>query len=394
MGLRSLVIALLILALAELQWVRTSQDLTVLYLVDQSLSISNEQSAQEFGYVNQAIARQRSRNPQDRAGVIVFGREPAIELPPLDEKQQVDRVESLVDRESTNLAAAMKLAQASFPHDTAKRVVIISDGNENVGSAIEQARVLVDSGIGIDVLPVRTSARGDVAVEKVAIPADVRRGQPFDLRVVLNNTSPEGTNIKGRMQVIRKEGEREQMLAEQALTLEPGKRVFSIREQIDAPDFYTYEARFIADDAQDDAVPQNNQASAFTHVQGSGQVLLIENNETKGEFDLLVERLRALNLEVSLRGSSPAEPPFTDLAQLQPFDTVLLADVPKENFSDEQIQMLVRNTQILGSGLVMLGGPNSFGAGGWSNTPLEEAMPVDFQIKSAKVVPGRRTGTA
>ena len=49
--------------------------------------------------------------------------------------------------------------------------------------------------------------------------------------------------------------------------------------------------------------------------------------------------------------------------------------------------MLVRNTEELGCGLIMLGGPNSFGAGGWTNTELEKAMPVDFQIKSAKVVP-------
>ena len=49
--------------------------------------------------------------------------------------------------------------------------------------------------------------------------------------------------------------------------------------------------------------------------------------------------------------------------------------------------MLVRNTEELGCGLIMIGGPNSFGAGGWTNTELEKAMPVDFQIKSAKVVP-------
>ena len=54
--------------------------------------------------------------------------------------------------------------------------------------------------------------------------------------------------------------------------------------------------------------------------------------------------------------------------------------------------MLVRNTQQMGAGLVMLGGPNSFGAGGWTDTELEKAMPVDFQIKSAKVVPARRAG--
>ena len=133
-------------------------------------------------------------------------------------------------------------------------------------------------------------------------------------------------------------------------------------------------------------MPQNNQATTFTHVRGSGQVLLIEDYEHKTEYDLLVERLRAQNLEVIVRSSSP-EDLFTDLGQLQPFDTVLLADVPREHFSDDQIQMLVRNTQNLGSGLVMLGGPNSFGAGGWTNTLLEEAMPVDFQIKNAKVVP-------
>ena len=47
----------------------------------------------------------------------------------------------------------------------------------------------------------------------------------------------------------------------------------------------------------------------------------------------------------------------------------------------------MRNTQNMGAGLVMLGGPNSFGAGGWTNSPVEAAMPVDFQIKNAKVVP-------
>ena len=40
----------------------------------------------------------------------------------------------------------------------------------------------------------------------------------------------------------------------------------------------------------------------------------------------------------------------------------------------------------MGGGLVVLGGPNSFGAGGWTNTELEQALPVDFEIKSAKVV--------
>ena len=81
---------------------------------------------------------------------------------------------------------------------------------------------------------------------------------------------------------------------------------------------------------------------------------------------------------------------------------MVLANVPRAaaattptevtNFSDEQIDMLVRNTEQMGCGLVMIGGPNSFGAGGWANTELEKAMPVDFQIKNAKVAGRRRAG--
>ena len=57
------------------------------------------------------------------------------------------------------------------------------------------------------------------------------------------------------------------------------------------------------------------------------------------------------------------------------------------SFSDAQISMLVRNTREMGCGLVMMGGPDTFGAGGWTNTELEKAMPVDFEIKNVKVAP-------
>src|SRR5438270_636558 len=87
---------------------------------------------------------------------------------------------------------------------------------------------------------------------------------------------------------------------------------------------------------------------------------------------------------------------FTSLAELRGFDCVILGNVPRAsggetdkkeatNFSDEQIAMLVRNTEQFGCGLVMIGGSSSFGAGGWANTDLEKAMPVDFQIKNSKV---------
>ncbi len=131
--------------------------------------------------------------------------------------------------------------------------------------------------------------------------------------------------------------------------------------------------------------------TAFTYVRGKGRVLLIEDWNALGEYTPLIEALRRSDIEVEVMTSNQL---FTSLAELQAFDCVILAGVPRSsgdsaqdiaNFTDEQIDMLVSNTEQFGSGLIMLGGPNAFGAGGWANTNIEKAMPVDFQIKNKKI---------
>ena len=156
--LRGLLVALVVFALAEAQIVRTSDRLTVVYLLDQSLSIPADRRQEMIDYINADI--RAHRRGTDRAGVIVFGRDAAIEIPPFDDNVQLAQtIESVIDPEYTNLAAAMKLAQAVFPEDAAKRIVLVSDGNQNLGNAVEQAQVLAGAGVGIDVLPIRYQAR-------------------------------------------------------------------------------------------------------------------------------------------------------------------------------------------------------------------------------------------
>jgi Mg-chelatase subunit ChlD len=392
LALRTFVVALLATAVAEPQIVRISDRLTVIYLLDQSLSIPAAKRKSMIEYVNAEVRKHRGTN--DRAGAIVFGGDAAIEAPPRgDNLQLAAAIESPIDPEHTNIAAAMKLAHAVLPEDAGKRVVVVTDGNQNQGDAIEQARAMAASGIGIDVVPVRYRSRAGVAVERMVLPGDVRRGQPFDVRVVLSNHCDpkpgDAGAVHGRLVLSQVVDDRPVVVSDEAVTLPPGKKVFTIRQQIDAPNFYTYEARIMPDHPEDDALPQSHRATAFTHVRGKGQVLLIEDAEHLGEHDWLVDRLRLQGLEVTVRTTASL---FSGLADLQPYDTVVLANVPRAtdeqfSFTDEQIDMLARNTQQLGAGLVMLGGPNSFGAGGWIGTELEKAMPVDFQVHNPEVVP-------
>lgn len=410
LALRTAVFTLLVCALAEMQFRQKNDRMTVLYLLDQSLSIPEEHRDAMVRYVNGSVREHRRDDKEDRVGVIVFGRDAKVELPPVDFNYEMGRVETDLNEEYTNLEAALERAMSLFPHDAAKRVVVITDGNENVGNALRQARAMAESGVSIDVLPVPITPRAEVSVDKVAVPAEARRGQPFELRVVLDHQptadAANGKPVAGTLRIKRKftdaEGNgRETILTESPIELAPGKRVFSITETIDEPSSYTYEAQFIPSNTAADASSRNNSASGFTYVRGKGQVLLIEDWEHPGEFDTLVQRLRTEGLQVAVQ---PSNRLFTSLAELQRFDTVILANVPRssgfgggggglvdtsrlDGFDDEQVSMLVRNTEELGCGLIMLGGDRSFGAGDWADSELEKAMPVDFRIKAAKVTP-------
>lgn len=394
--LRSIVFAAIVLALADVQYQKRSDKLSVIYLLDQSLSIPIEQRQEMVKYVNASIEANRDTTQEDRYAVIVFGRDAGVEMPLVEVGISFPpRVETILDPEYSDLSMAIQRAKAMFPFDSAKRIVLVTDGNQNIGNAQREAKAATAAGVSIDVVPVMLTPRSEVAVEKIDVPANARRGQPFEMRVVLGNDAPEGSerSVPGKLQIIRKTAERDETIVTQDIVVPPGKRVFTINEEIDQPDFYTYEARFTPDDIASDGMAQNNEASAFSHVRGKGHVLMIENWDKQGEYDYLVDRLRNEDIAVTVL---PSDRLFNSLAELQRYDCIVLANVSRStgtdaenvsSFSDDQISMLVRNTREMGCGLIMLGGPDTYGAGGWTNTELEKAMPVDFEIKNTKVTP-------
>ena len=386
--LRLAVATLVILALAEPNWLTLMHRLTVLFVVDASDSVRREELDSALKYVN-AAAEQRDASRGDRAGVVVFGRNPAVEVPPVNHPWKLAHVESQYDAQFTNLESALQLAEATLPQDTGRRVVVVSDGNENVGQALPQATRMQAAGIGFDCVPISYERQGEIVVEKTVAPTDVRRNTPFTLGVVLNNLSDHAAT--GKVVITRELGGTKQVVTEEPITLEPGKRVLTLRQELTETGMTTYESRFVPDHPADDAHAQNNLATAFCRVGGNGRILLIEDATQLGRFDAFVRLLRENEMEVTVRDSRR---PFDSLTDLQEFDCVVLADVARvggdgptdlTQFSDRQIHELVQNTEHFGCGLVVLGGPNSYGAGGWANTELEKALPVDFQIQSAKV---------
>lgn len=387
-GLRGLIVTLLVMALADPKLVRRSDTLTTLFLVDASESLPREWQSPVFDYVNRAIRDQK--RPGDLAGVIAFGKEARVETPPVPDTPPLNRIENTIDAEHTDLGDAIKLALASFPEDSARRIVLISDGNENRGNALEQALAAAGLRVQIDVLPVRYRYDEEVLVEKIAVPPDVKQGDTVNLNVVLRAGAP----AKGKLQIYQKTNNYRTPIATEPLPvqLERGINVRTLKQTITEPNFYTFTAEFIPDRETADRRLVNNTAEGFVFARGKAHVLLIEG--TKGEHEELVQALKSKQLQVTTltapgigqSGVETGDQLPTDLAELQQYDAVILGNVPKDAFTESQIQMLETNCHDLGAGLVMLGGPNSFGAGRWNKTPVEKALPVDMEIKDLKVL--------
>jgi uncharacterized membrane protein len=385
---RTAVITLIVLALAELQSVRRTDRLTTMFLIDASNSVPREAQKAALDYVTEASKKRRR---EDLAGVVVFGKEPRVEVPPAPSELNLLGIESSIDNENTDVGAAVKLALATFPEDTARRIVVISDGNENRGNLLEQAGAARSLSVQVDVVPVDYFYDREVLVEKVSIPPDVKKGETVNINVVIRASEP----TRGTLQIFQKaDNYRAPAVGNeqpQPIELQRGVNVFTLKQLITEPNFYTFSAEFVPARDSGDRRAINNVAEGFTHARGKAQVLLIEG--TRGEHAELVKALREKEIEVKVlvapridgSGGVGGDPLPTDLAQLQPYDAVILGNVPKEAFTESQHQLLAADCHDMGAGLVMLGGSDSFGAGGWMNTPVEKALPVDMQIKALKV---------
>ncbi len=418
-GLRCLLIALLTLALAELRFRRPDDTVTVLFLIDRSLSVPPEMDASGqvdlrweriLRFIKESVEKRGDGHKRDKYGVIVFGRQPRLELPPSDAKRFrfPDGVEVL-DSSYTDIAAAMKLALASFPEGSGKRIVLLSDGNENVGNAVEQARVAEKNGVQIDVVPLAAGSKNEseVMVQSVEAPPLTEQGARFPIKVLLRSYNP--NPVIGTLTLTQKSGDQEKNIEpgpehpKGRVTLRPGLNSITFPPPLERPTgSFTYKARFeplgVLVDGRMAPPPRGHLQNkvATTHVLALGQrkVLLIEGKTPKDgepyEHEFLYEHLLGLGktkFKVSrVTAAKLAALDGEDFGRyLIDYDCIMLANVPAEAFSEEQQERLRSNTHEQGCGLIMIGGPDSFGAGGWQGTPIEKALPVDCDIKALKV---------
>jgi uncharacterized membrane protein len=368
-GLRFVIVTLLVLALAGLQWRKAIEGVNVIFLLDRSDSVPSAQQEAAVKYA-QGVAMQKKKG--DRSGLLVFGANAAIESSPQEiiepEKQKILAV---VSPERTDLAAAVRLGTAAFPENGQKRLVILSDGNENAGDAMTAVLSAKPLDITIDVIPLGVARGNDVSVQRVGTPGRVKKGQTFDAKIFIQTDKKQSAKLR----LYRNE----QPLGEQTIEIEPGKNLYTFPQTLNEPGFYNYSVQV---EVPGDNIPQNNKSAGFTSVRGDPRILVVSNDPEQDQQ--LAAALRQGKLDVQLVGVSKF--PET-LAELQSYDTIFISNIAAGDLGDRLMKLLESAVRDFGVGLVCVGGDQTYMAGAYKGTPLEATLPVNMELDSKKVLP-------
>jgi uncharacterized membrane protein len=366
--IRSVLVAMLALALSEPGTKKRSDYVTAYFLLDRSGSIPEGQKQWSLDVARQAVASKQRR--EDRAGVIVFGEKPIVEESPVAELK-LRELFSVVDPDNTDIAAAVRLALSTFPDDSQKRIVLITDGNETRGELLEMATRAAGAGVPVDVVPLKYRYDNEVLLESLTLPRKVTKDEPFQVRVVVASFGVS----KGTLRIYA-DGN---LLGSREVPLARGENVFVLSHLLKDSGFHLLEAEIVG---EQDGIAQNNRAQAYTIIEDESMVLLAGGTEE--DVRHLSQALKEENIahRVRIAGSLPQ-----DLGEWQSYDVILFANLGAEHVSKNQMEMIESLVHDLGAGFIMVGGEHSFGAGGYLGTPLAKALPVDLDVNQNQVLP-------
>lgn len=384
LGLRALILVALSGALS--QWVVTTFEsrVSTIFLIDTSASIPDSVLNDATKFINEAIAKKGERN---EVRVIAFAKRPYeiklnsdTPLVSIPRPTKIATSNTLTDKNAkdnkngygTNPASALQMAYGLFPQDHLKRIVIISDGNETHGDFLAESYKADAFGIRIFNKEIEFKAPKEVLIREMNFPEIINVKEPFPivLRVFSNH------KIKANFQLWQNDF-KDAFISKE---LEPGMNEIELKSEVFEPGFKKFKLNMKVEGA--DHFKDNNTFVYSTNVEGKPRVLYIEGYSRARHY--LERALKTERFDLETRGKFGIP---NSLAELENFDCVIISDLAAMYFSQGQMQVMDRYVRELGGGLIMVGGENSFGPGGYYGSYIERTLPVYFKPKKRRKTP-------
>jgi Ca-activated chloride channel family protein len=372
--LRSLVIAALALAAARPSWITETSKVSTIVLVDVSDSISDKQLEAAKQYVDELAKAQGDGNLQ----LITFAEKPTVARAG-DGKLSAAIKRHPTGGAGTDTQSAMQLAYGLYPDGYVNRMVIVSDGNQTEGDIAVEAYRAKELGVKVSWRTFEADNPAEVRVVGLTLPDDIKVGQPFEVTAEVWATEAQSATL-----ALQQDEFPNGLEPSKVVDLREGKNLVKFKSDAKRAGATTYKLRLSK--IEKDTEQKNNMAVMTAPVRGRPNVLYVEGGVMRepGSASYLQKALEHENIDVSVRG--PTGIP-SNAKDLEKYDLVLVSDVPAHLMGAGQMAALDTYVKGMGGGLIMAGGEDSFGSGGYERTTIENMMPVRFDSEKIKEQP-------
>ena len=366
--LRLLAAGLLLFALCRPVLRAGSREVSVAFVVDVSRSVASRSVGEAVAWARGASRGLGPENAHfvafaDRAvsvagpdglmGVQVFDSGAAEGVPPA----------GALDQGRTNIEAALRHAAARFAPDRLKRLVLFSDGRETEGDTAAALSLLKEAGVRVFPAPSAVRSDGGGLVEAIRLPSPVRAGEMTGVEVEVFSAAGGPAEVR-----VLAAGEE---LAAVELDLPPGSSTVPVPVRLEDPGMTVVEAVIRV---AGDSLGVNDRRAVEVSVGEAASVLYVEGQPESARYLRTALESEGVSVDTAPASALPA-------LDLREWDALVLSDVPPERLSDTAMERITRYVRDSGGGLVFAAGESSYGEDGYSESILEEALPVDFQIE-------------
>jgi len=370
--LRLALVAGLLMALGGPRWNIGGKGLDIIIVADRSRSLPDD-AREEIRELIDSL--QSHRKPGDRLAVVAFAAEPQLEQP-LSETQTRKTFQRNVNPDGSDLQAALYRALSLLDPDRPARIIVLGDGEANGLSPFTAARRAREENVPIDVRIFERQRVGDVAVERVSLPRQIAPHEPFLFTATVYADG--GTTAVARLEresVVNGQRVRKPV-AEKTQRLHSGRNAIQFGDVLSTGGTHRY---FVTVDMENDPQPENNRWEDEIFVETGPRLLLLvkDDNATDGR---LAKTLTHDNSGIPTDVRVARQQPLSKL-QLDRYRAVVLEDVPADHLGYLKMARLSKYVTDLGGGVMLTGGENSFGSGGYFKSPLDPILPVSMELR-------------
>jgi Ca-activated chloride channel family protein len=382
--LRSLLLTAVVLALARPVISSSSSHQSVVYAIDVSDSVAShaiETAAVKIDELNGALRPSHTR-------IVTFGRD-AVTIESTEALRQLAKTRTQTpappgpDGSSTDLEAALYAARGELATEHVPRVVLFSDGHPTSGDTGSAVTHLAAERIPVSVEPLAPRSIGDSWIDSFDMPSRIASGALLNATVTIGSQRSADGEVEVRLKTpaaiaasaksVVPAAATDRVLVRKPVTFDRGLTEVPLEFEVDAPGAHVLEVALIVNA---DPLGANNVLMKDTWADPRSKVLYVEGAPSSARY--LAGALDGAGFDVTVRPASGVPATATDL---EPFDVVVLSDIPRKAIPDGAMTALTEWVEKAGGGLLVAGGEAVFGENGYRKTPIERLTPVTFERK-------------